>query len=770
MWRRLPVLLAAALLAAVPLTSPASTAPSAEAESTADSARYDWRNAQIGGGGFVPGIVFNRTEPGLVYARTDIGGAYRRDSGTAGRWVPLLDWVGQDNWGYNGVASLATDPVNPDRVYAAVGMYTNSWDPNNGAILRSKDRGESWEITELPFKLGGNMPGRGMGERLAIDPNDNSVLYLGTPSGNGLWRSTDHGKTWSEVGNFPNPGDYVADPSDTTGLYSDNQGVTWVVFDQSSGSSDSPTSDIYVGVADKQNTIYRSTDAGATWERVPNQPTGHLAHKAVLDSRNGYLYMATSNTGGPYDGSSGDVWKLDTETGAWTRISPVPSTSSDNYYGYSGLTIDRQNPDTLMVATQISWYPDVILFRSTDGGRSWSRIWDWDAYPNRELNYEMDISSVPWLTFGTEQPAPPETSPKLGWMTESVEIDPFDSDRMLYGTGATIYGTDNLTEWDAGDKIAIEPRVAGLEETAVFDLISPPGGAPVLSALGDLGGFRHERLDEIPDTIYENPVFTSTTSMDYAGTAPDTIVRVGEFDKSSRPDDSRVAFSHDGGKSWFQNTEPSGVTGGGTVAAAADGSGFVWSPEGTGVHHTTDQGASWQVSTGIPSGARVESDRVDPDKFYGFHQGTFYVSTDGGANFTASSASELPTGSGYFKAVPGRSGELWLTGEGGLWHSTDSGKSFSRISGVADSDNIGFGKSAPGSDYPAMYSIATIDGVTGVFRSDDAGRSWTRINDDQHQYGNIGDAITGDPDVYGRVYLGTNGRGVIYADPSNQNP
>ena len=35
---------------------------------------YTWRNVQIVGGGFVPGIIFNQTEPGLVYARTDIVG------------------------------------------------------------------------------------------------------------------------------------------------------------------------------------------------------------------------------------------------------------------------------------------------------------------------------------------------------------------------------------------------------------------------------------------------------------------------------------------------------------------------------------------------------------------------------------------------------------------------------------------------------------------------------------------------------------------------
>lgn len=58
----------------------------------------------------------------------------------------------------------ATDPVDPSRLYVAAGMYTNSWDPNNGQILRSSDYGKTWSATNLSFKLGGNMPGRGMGE------------------------------------------------------------------------------------------------------------------------------------------------------------------------------------------------------------------------------------------------------------------------------------------------------------------------------------------------------------------------------------------------------------------------------------------------------------------------------------------------------------------------------------------------------------------------------------------------------------------------------
>lgn len=43
-------------------------------------------------------------------------------------------------------------------------MYTIDWDPNDGSILRSTDQGATWSETVLPFKVGGNMPGRGVGE------------------------------------------------------------------------------------------------------------------------------------------------------------------------------------------------------------------------------------------------------------------------------------------------------------------------------------------------------------------------------------------------------------------------------------------------------------------------------------------------------------------------------------------------------------------------------------------------------------------------------
>ncbi|MFC9503397.1 cellulose binding domain-containing protein [Streptomyces sp. NPDC057002] len=758
-------ILTAVLALAAGLLSGAPTALAADPPSTKLAAdTYTWKNARIDGGGFVPGIVFNRSEKNLAYARTDIGGAYRWQESSKS-WTPLLDSVGWDDWGHTGVVSIASDSVDPNRVYAAVGTYTNSWDPKNGAVMRSSNRGASWQKTNLPFKLGGNMPGRGMGERLAIDPNRNSVLYLGAPSGKGLWRSTDSGVTWSQVTNFPNVGNYVQDPSDTSGYASDNQGIVWVTFDESTGTSGSATKTLYVGVADAENAVYRSTDAGATWQRLAGQPTGQLAHKGVLDAKNGHLYVAYSDKGGPYDGGKGRLWRYATGAGTWTNISPVAE--ADTFYGFSGLTVDRQKPGTVMATAYSAWWPDTQIFRSTDSGATWTKAWDYTSYPNRENRYTMDVSSSPWLTWGAN-PAPPEQTPKLGWMTESMEIDPFDSARMMYGTGATIYGTENLTNWDSGGKFTVKPMVRGLEETAVNDLASPPSGAPLLSALGDVGGFRHTDLTKVPSMMFTQPNFTTTTSLDFAESSPNTVVRTGNLDSGPH-----IAFSTDNGANWFAGTDPSGVSGGGTVAAAADGSRFVWSPQGAGVHHATGFGTSWQASGGIPSGALVESDRVDPKTFYGFKSGKFYVSTDGGATFKESPASGLPSGDSVrFKALPGGKGDVWLAGGAsdgayGLWHSTDGGASFTKLSNVEQADTIGFGKAAPGATYQTLYTSAKIGGVRGIFRSTDKGASWTRINDDAHQWGWTGAAITGDPRVYGRVYVSTNGRGVVYGDSSD---
>jgi xyloglucan-specific exo-beta-1,4-glucanase len=759
----------------------------ARASSQLHAQAYSWNTVVTGGGGgYISDIIFNPTQKDLIYARTDMGGAYRWNPST-GTWIQLLNWITPDNWNLTGTDGLATDPIHPNRLYIAAGTYSNSWTSQNGAILRSTDYGKTFKQTNLPFKLGGNMPGNRLGERLAIDPNDDAILYLGARSGHGLWKSTDFGVTWNQVTNFPDTGPYAENPNDSNGFTSDPIGLTWVTFDQSTGKFGHPTKTIYVGVGENGSgkaNIYRSTDAGATWSAIPGEPvctdsgtsvtcpdgttwdtgsdssTGYLPHRGKLDS-NGTLYVTYSDNDA--SGSHGAVYKYVPSTDTWKNISP--DTVANIYYGFGGLAIDAQHPGTIVVASEDSWWPDNKIFRSTDGGATWEPFWTWGSWPNRNLNYTIDVSNAPWLDFGNKDPQPPVPAVKLGWFIDGMNIDPFNSDRMMYGTGATLYATSSLTALDSGGIVNIKSESLGIEHEGVAGLVSPPANAHLYSIVGDVSGFRHDDLTKSPAEMYTFPY--ANNAIDYAELNPNFMVRVGTGDPNANPATTGSVFTSDGGASWFMGkTDIVAGQGGGTVAAAADASRVLWAPSNAPVSYSTDTGTTWIASANIPQGSIVAADRVNPQKFYAFGQGKAWYSTDGGATFTASATTGLPTFGGQIKAVPGNEGDVWITGGAstGLWHSIDSGVTYTKVATVVGADTIGFGMAAPRHSDMAIYIIGNVGGVRGVYRSDDGGKAWIQISDATHQFPEAGSCITGDPRIFGRVYLGTNGMGIWYGD------
>src|SRR5258708_5182913 len=752
---------------------------------------YTWNNVRMVAGGFITGIVYHPNVQGLVYTRTDIGGLYRSTNGGT-QWTPLLDWVNWSNWGYSGVASVAIDPQNSGTVYAAVGGYTNFFDPNNGAILKSTDQGNTWTIAPLPFKVGGNMPGRGNGERLAVDPNNSNILYFGAAGDQnttfGLWKSTNGGSTWSQVTNFPAAGDWADTPSDPYGYTSAKQGIWWEIFDPRTAVS-GVTQSIYVGVATKTApTIYHSADGGATWAAVAGQPTldcggtGIMPTKAVLEPTSGNIYVTYGMSSGPYDDQKGDVYKYNTATGVWTAINPVvndcqPAGSGNIFFGFNGLSVSKSNPNVIMVTGHSSWFPDTFIFRSTDAGATWTNIWHWTRYPSiaYEVVYPQDITMAPWLKFpagaacsGGGRPGPVE-NPKIGWMTAALAIDPFNTNNFLYGTGATLYGSADANNWGTGTLSHISVMANGIEETSITDLAVPPSGPMLLSGVGDIRGFYHSNVTGVPSTQYQ--ALSGTNSLDFAQSAPTKVVRAGNGNSSNC--ENSYAYSSDGGQTWtIGGAQPSGVTGSNndSIAVSADGSRVVWAPNGTTAAYTSTNWATsratWTTVTGLPAQAKVRADRVTANKFYGFANGVFYVSSNG-TSFTATVSSGLPTPA---KIVPvyNKANDVWLVSPdptaGGVWHSTNGGTSFTKLTNIVLADGIGFGMAASGQTYPAIYLAGEVGTVRGYYGSTDGGNNWTQINDSNHNWYYSGYVITGDPNRFGRVYIATNGRGIIYGD------
>jgi hypothetical protein len=709
---------------------------------------YVWKNVVIMGGGFVPGVEFG--PGGTPYARTDVGGAYRWDDGpngtTDGRWVPLLDWVGRADSNLMGVESIAPDPTDPNTVYAAVGEYMTS---GNGQILSSNDRGSTWARHAIGVPMGGNANGRSMGERLAVDPNLPTTLCFGSRS-LGLWRSTDSAATWQRLTNFPVTGNA-------------NIGLSWVQFDPRSAAPGMASSTIYVGVASTTGpSLYRSQDAGSTWNPVPGQPPGLMPHHGAL-AADGVLYLSYANMPGPGTMTDGAIWKVDTANDQWTNVTPLapaPLASMNPVtFGYAGLALDAQHPGTLLVATFDYWRPDEI-FRSVDGGAHW-----------RQVGAGVrDVAGAQYLYW--------HNSSLINGGTQwagGVAIDPTNSSRVTYGTGQGLWWSDDV---DAGDAQPSNPthwtfRDVGLEETVPLAFISPPSGAPLLSGLGDIAGFRHDDLDApSPTGMFDNPVFGNTSSLDFAESNPALVARVG----TASATDGRGALSTDGGATWSRfASEPTGSTGQGTIAMAADGSALVWvlpRPNGAAgtslltFNYSTDQGATWHPSAGIAAGARGSAiaDRLDPQVFYALVGTTPYASADGGKSFSAVSAA-IP-GATSLRCPFGQAGDVWLVAAGGLYRSLDSAHTFTNVSATSAAIDLGFGKAQNPGDYPALYLAGTAAGQSGILRSDDAGVTWTRIDDDAHQFGYISH-VSGDPRVAGRVYLGTGGRGIIYGDLRN---
>ena len=692
---------------------------------------YNWKNVVIKGGGFVSGLVTHPNAPGVVYARTDIGGAYRWNP-TNNSWIPLLDFAPDSNPG--GVESLAIDPSDSNRLYIAASRGSPA------VILVSTNRGATFSQYTPPFSLDGNARGRGGGERMAVDPNLNSILFYGTKS-QGLYKSVNSGATWSQVGSFP---------VTTT---ANSVGIVFVQFVRSSGSPGSATPVIFAGLSQTGNNLYRSDDGGDTWSLVANAgPATQMPHHAAQDGL-GNMYITFNDTCGPNDNvSTGAVYKINLSTLASTDVTPTRLSGEQG--GWGGVSVDPQHPVNLVVSTVDRWWPPPYdqVYRSTNGGASWKTT---------ALSLPGN-SSAPWAVARTPH-----------WC-ENVQIDPFNSDRAWYVTGYGVFSCTNLTAVDSGKTVNWTFTSDGLEETVPLGLASPPSGPYLLSQVGDQGGFRHFNVDVTPPLAdYFSTHRVTSSGIDFAENDPNIIVRL--FTETNWG-----AYSPNGGTSWQDfstNTLPA-INGAGNVAVSADGTRLVWIPSTVSsasriAYYSTDHGATWTASTDGPTGNRVPvADRVNADKFYIYSSsfgGRMYISTDGGMSYTpgaAISSGRTPI------AVSGHEGHIWLPrGASGLSWSTDSGASFTTLTSVQQASFVAVGKAAPGQSYPAVFISGQVTNVTGIFRSDDQGASWVRINDDQHQFGLASiHAFCADPRIFGRVYFGTEGRGIICGDISSNTP
>ena len=119
-------------------------------------------------------------------------------------------------------------------------------------------------------------------------------------------------------------------------------------------------------------------------------------------------------------------------------------------------------------------------------------------------------------------------------------------------------------------------------------------------------------------------------------------------------------------------------------------------------------------------------------------------------------------------ADPDEEGTFYIPGGAGLYKATDHGENVELVNNVVYCEAVGLGKAKNDGDPYVIYIYGnTKDNSTkGIYMSEDNGETWSRVNDDAHQFGGTGNGvfISGDMNEYGRCYMSTVGLGIIYCD------
>lgn len=287
------------------------------------------------------------------------------------------------------VVDIEFDPNNPSIVYAGF---------STGGVFKSFDAGNTWlpVFDEQAVLTVGD---------IAIDPTNSNVVYVGTGEANGghnnfpgggVFKSTDAGATWIFLGleGTTSIGRIVINPQNTDILYL-----------ASVGSYFSPN---------PERGIYKSTDAGLTWENslFVSDTTGFV--DLIIDPNNPDRLMATAwervrrpNSSHLF-GPSSAIYKTTNGGNNWTKIinATLPNAASTNV-GRIGLAIHRNNPD-IVYSLFTDGYSIISLYRSTDFGISWT-----DMDPDDELAQGM--SNFSWY-FGQVRVHP--TNPNIVYVLD----------------------------------------------------------------------------------------------------------------------------------------------------------------------------------------------------------------------------------------------------------------------------------------------------------------------------------------------------------------
>jgi photosystem II stability/assembly factor-like uncharacterized protein len=306
-----------------------------------------WRLVGPGTGGRVEAVTGIPDQPNTYYIGAVDGGVWKTTDGGL-QWTPLFNHEPVAS-----IGAIAIAPSDPDVIYVGTGEEAPRGDISFGdGVYKSTDGGKTW--TDVGLK-----DSKQIG-KIVVDPRNANIVYVaaegdiyGPNAQRGVFRSTDGGKTWQKV-LFKNDQtgavDLSMDPANPRVLYAALWQVSrkpWHFTDGGPGSG-----------------LYKSTDGGTTWHHL----TGHGLPSGLF-GRIGVAVAGGSGGQRVYaliEAKQGGLYRSDDAGATWKLVNNQQILRTRAWY-FTNIFADPHDPNVLYVA-------DNGFYRSVDGGRTFKAL------------------------------------------------------------------------------------------------------------------------------------------------------------------------------------------------------------------------------------------------------------------------------------------------------------------------------------------------------------------------------------------------------------
>ena len=621
--------------------------------------------------GRVSAVAVDPSNPSVIYRGTAGGGVWKTtDGGTT--WKPLTDDLGNLS-----IGAVAVAPSKPQTVYVGTGEGALGIDGIDGiGFIRSTDGGATWTlpVSVLAPKF----------FDLNVHPAKPDELLAATSEG--IQKSTDGGSTWKSVFSKYAATAIVRVPGAPSKLLA----TVWDI------SSASPSWNGF---------IYRSADGGDTWTPsggagpAPFDPdTGRLSI-AIAPSSPSTVYALAATASGDSQGCDQDpvdqrgIYRSTDGGLTWTlRANPV---TGDCQNGYDSILAGQGwYASTILVAktsAKTLYAGGLDLWKSTDGGATWTKKSHWDEDPSSPHYVHADIHALAWegtkLLIGDDggvQRSSDGGATFSGLDTGIVTRQYYAAgvsaaDRNLIIGGAQDNGTNIRTgatgsyrEVIGGDGfgVAVHPTNPAILYGSVY-------GSRIFRSTD--GGMNFDEITPDFGPAENRPFITPLTIDPTNG----SVLYTGS---------NHLWKTADGGTTWSKTS--SSDLGDGSrrgyltkIAVARSDPKQILTATGAGVVKlSTDGGSTFKTLGGLPAryASHVEFDPKDPTRFYVsfMASGTaprLFKTADGGSTFSRIDAGLPPFPVHVVRVDPGDSNVLFAGTDVGLFRSPDGGASWARF-------------------------------------------------------------------------------------------